>query len=158
DGITRLSDFGLASAAGRAPSSDELPYVAPEQTRGGRIDWRADLFSMAVVLWEALSGQRLFKADTDAATGSRIMLEPIPLPGQVASGIPTGFDELCAKALQREPGARFQSASEMARAVEVAARLSGGTGVASAADVAALVDFAAGRELAAMDEAITHWA
>src|SRR5262249_47289876 len=74
DGVARVLDFGIAKAVGRAQTTREgqlkgkLPYMAPEQVRGAPLDARADVYAISVVLWELLTGQRLFAREGEAAT------------------------------------------------------------------------------------------
>ncbi|MDH3728576.1 MAG: serine/threonine protein kinase, partial [Myxococcales bacterium] len=74
DGIARLTDFGVAKADVRMASTragqfkGKLSYMAPEQAASNETDQRSDLFSVGVILWESLTGRRLFKGDSNAAT------------------------------------------------------------------------------------------
>lgn len=89
DGVSRLTDFGVAKAEVRMSSTragqfkGKLSYMAPEQASTGNADQRSDLFSMGIVLWESLTGRRLFRGETNAATLSKILVDPIPLPSEV---------------------------------------------------------------------------
>lgn len=115
-----LLDFGVAHKRGDArslPSGLALgtaAYTAPEQLSGAPIDGRADVFSLAVVLLELVTGRRLFRRETDAATLLAIAEAPIPLSRQVGSGAPEAFDRVLARALERDPSLR-PSAAELAR-------------------------------------------
>src|SRR5690606_17329589 len=80
DGITRITDFGVARAASRLSATragqlkGKLAYMAPEQASGDEeVDRRADVFSSGVVLWEAMALKRLFKASNEAATLNRVL-------------------------------------------------------------------------------------
>jgi serine/threonine-protein kinase len=127
DGSSRLTDFGIARAASRigvtrdGSMKGKLAYMAPEQTKGDALDSRADLFSVGVVLWEALSGRRLFRGTTEAETLRRLLVEPIPPLADIAEVHPA-LSQACARALAREPEDRFGSAIEMIEALESAAR------------------------------------
>src|SRR5208282_5185293 len=74
DGVARVLDFGIAKAVGRATATRQgqikgkIAYMAPECFKGGEVSRSADIYSAAVVLWETLTGERLFKADTDSQT------------------------------------------------------------------------------------------
>jgi ABC-type branched-subunit amino acid transport system substrate-binding protein len=126
DGVTKLLDFGIASAAlaGTAQGvwseprtvTGKLAYMAPEQ-RAGRADRRSDLFAMGVVLWEMLSGRRMFDAEP-AELRRRLDAEPIPRLASARPEIDPELDELVARALDRDPAARFQTANEMRQAIE----------------------------------------
>ncbi len=133
DGCTRITDFGVARASSRLHTTREgamkgkLAYMAPEQTGGDNFDKRADLFSVTVVLWEALSSRRLFRGKTEAQTLRRLIHEPIPRLRDVVPNIHPALDELCHKGLKRDPGERFQTAEEMADELEAKAREAMGT-------------------------------
>jgi serine/threonine-protein kinase len=118
DGITKITDFGIALAAGRLASTrpdgtvkGKLQYLAPEQVGRKDIDRRADVFAAGIVLWECLSGQRLFTGATEAETLTRVVSEPIPPPSQLRPEIPSAVDEVCLQALERDPARRFPTAS-----------------------------------------------
>jgi serine/threonine-protein kinase len=131
DGVVRLTDFGVAKAEDRLTHTRDgqvkgkLAYMAPEQAVSGATDARSDLFSVGVILWECVTGQRLFRADTTAGTLNKLLREPIPAPSSVDPAL-APLDPLLAKALAREPNARFQTADELARAIEEVAPAVGG--------------------------------
>jgi len=142
DGIGRLTDFGVAKAEKRLTSTraghfkGKLAYMAPEQASTGHADQRSDLFAMGILLWESLTGRRLFRADNNAATLTKILQEPIPSVSELVPEL-APFDALLKRALTREPDERFQSAEEFADALEKLAREHGG--VASVRSVGAEV-------------------
>jgi serine/threonine protein kinase len=127
DGVARLTDFGIALAASRISASrpgmikGKPGYMAPEQARAGKVDRRADLWALGVMLWEAVAGRRLFVADTEAAIVLKVIEEPIPPLHQVLPGTPPEIDAICSRALQRDPNQRYASAREMAADIEHAA-------------------------------------
>ncbi len=139
DGLARISDFGVAKARGRMVSTrngevkGHLSYMAPEQLVGDEVDARADTFSTGVVLWEALTGRRLFYAESEAQTVYALLERPIVKPSAVAE-VPPAVDEVVMRALAREREARYESASAMADAIEASSTL------ASRGDVAAWVN------------------
>jgi serine/threonine-protein kinase len=169
DGCSRITDFGVARASSRIASTrtdrvkGKLAYMSPEQARGdGDIDRRSDVFAMGVILWEVLAGRRLFKAETEAKTMRRIMIEPIPRLSTVLADIHPALDDACARALERDPDRRFQSAAEMADGLERAARVAATSttndaGVASPREVAAYVQGALGQDIAAQRESVRAW-
>jgi eukaryotic-like serine/threonine-protein kinase len=152
DGIARLTDFGVAKAEVRLSTTREgqfkgkLAYMAPEHASSGDADQRSDLFSMAIILWECLTGSRLFRAENHAATLNKICLEPIPLPSSIDPQLEP-FDAVLAKGLARDPEQRYQSAEEFAEAIEHTAH--NWVGMAKQREVAQIV-----REYAA--EKIAH--
>lgn len=120
DGSVRIVDFGIAYAAERSQDTRDgavkgrYGYMAPEQMRGEPLDRRADVWSLGVVLREAITGKRLFARDTDAATIYAVTEQPLPSwPEQV----PTELREIADRALSRAPNERFASAREMGRAL-----------------------------------------
>ena len=124
DGHTKLVDFGIAKAALSSTETEvgvlkgKVAYMSPEQAMGGRIDQRADLFAMGIVLWELLARQRLMTGESAANTLHRLMNEPIPRVSQVVPNIDPELDAIVAKALEKDPQYRWQSAAEMRDALE----------------------------------------
>ena len=149
DGIARLTDFGVAKAEVRMASTragqfkGKLAYMAPEQASAGTTDQRSDLFSMGIILWESLTGRRLFKGENNAATLKKILSDPIPKPSALWEDL-VPYDELVLKALDREPESRFQSADEFVEAIE---NVAGRTGIANARDAAEFVKDLASEKL-----------
>jgi serine/threonine-protein kinase len=148
DGVTRVLDFGVAKATVRAQSTREgqlkgkLRYMAPEQLRGVEVTRTADVYSAGVVLWEALTGDRLFSADNDAALFGQVLEGVVVPPSQCAPTLPRQLDTPVLRALQRDPSMRFASARDMAIGLEAA--LPG----ASPHEVGAWVERLAGEALA----------
>ena len=127
DGIARLLDFGVAKAVERAQSTAEgqvkgkVRYMSPEQLRSGGVDRRSDIFSAAIVLWEALAGRSPYRNLELGTVVSEIMhFEPKP-PSLHAPNIPKALDEVVMRGLQRDPDQRFPTARDMAIALESAA-------------------------------------
>jgi serine/threonine-protein kinase len=119
--------------------------VSPEQIAGQTFDHRADIFSMGVVLWGALTGKRLFSGATVEDTLLQVCNKPIPPPSAEGAQSYPALDEVVLQALSRDPNARFESAEEMLTALgRVAAAHDG---LATSKDIAAWVREAAGAEL-----------
>lgn len=124
DGHTKLVDFGIAKAALSSTETEvgvlkgKVAYMSPEQAMGGRIDCRSDLFAMGIVLWELLARQRLMTGDNAANTLHKLMNEPIPRVAQAVPTIDPTLDMIVARALEKDPNLRFQSAVEMKDALE----------------------------------------
>jgi serine/threonine-protein kinase len=132
DGIARITDFGVAKAEVRLMSTTrqgqfkgKLAYMAPEHASTGDADQRSDLFSAGIILWECLTGRRLFRAENQAATLNKICIEPIPMPSAVDPDL-APFDPVLERALARDPADRYQTAEEFAEALESHADLLGG--------------------------------
>jgi len=127
-GGVKILDFGIARAAARARAQGEpgraprlagkLSYMSPELVRGQPIDHRTDLFSLGVVLWEMVAGERLFAADDDSETLRNVLTKPIAEPSRRRDGVPAMLDAIVAKAVERDPAARYQSAAELADALD----------------------------------------
>jgi serine/threonine-protein kinase len=131
DGIARLTDFGIALAASRISASrpgmikGKPAYMAPEQARASRVDRRADLWAVGVILWEALTGRRLFVADTEAGIVMKVIEGPISTARAFSPNVSPELDDVCLRALDRDPAKRYSSAREMAHALERAAAQAG---------------------------------
>jgi serine/threonine-protein kinase len=129
DGIARVADFGVAKATGRLQTTragqlkGKLAYMAPEQLSGAPLDRRVDVYAAGVVLWEALTGQRLFAREEEAETFRRILSHDPEPPSRLAPGVPAHLDAIALKALARDPRARFDTARDMAIALEEAVEL-----------------------------------
>ncbi|HEX8705280.1 MAG TPA: protein kinase, partial [Myxococcaceae bacterium] len=126
DGGVKVIDFGIAKAKGRLGRTavgmvkGTGGYMSPEQVRNRELDGRSDLFSSGVLLYEMLTGRRLFNAAGDAAMMLQIVEGEIPLPRSVNPNIPEALEAVVMKALARELPKRFASGREMAKAIEQA--------------------------------------
>lgn len=162
EGSSRLTDFGVARAAARYAITrsqvikGKIAYLSPEQATAGDIDRRSDLFSMGIVLWEVLTGRALFHGDTDAVTIARLLAQPIPSIRKFSPDVSPALDEVCARALARDPQKRFPTAAAMAEAIERAMRSSSG-GVASPGEVGRCVEDLLGADLTAQRDAVRAW-
>jgi eukaryotic-like serine/threonine-protein kinase len=123
-GAAKLTDFGLAldassaRASGAGTPAGTAWYMSPEQVRGvDVIDARSDIYSAGAVLYEALTGRKLFDVEGAFAI-MRCHVETKPArPGSLRSGIPAALDRAVAKALAKDPAARFQTSAEFRDAV-----------------------------------------
>jgi serine/threonine protein kinase len=129
-GGIKILDFGIAKAAALARPVDEgsgkhpklqghLGYLSPEQIRGTEVDRRSDLFSLGVVLWEMLTGQHLFAGKDEFETMRNVLLRPVPAPSRRRLRVPAALEEIVARALDRDPQSRYQSAGEMAEDLDL---------------------------------------
>jgi serine/threonine-protein kinase len=124
EGAVKLLDFGIAKARGSLGRTTAgmvkgtTGYMSPEQVRGEQLDGRSDVFCMGVVLFELLTGKRLFAAETETEEMERILAAPIPRPDALQRKIPSGLVEVVLKALARDRTQRFASARAMARALD----------------------------------------
>jgi serine/threonine protein kinase len=127
DGAVKLLDFGIAKALG-GDSADEgtksgtlkgkFAYMAPEQTVSNDIDRRIDIFATGIVLHEILTGRRLFKGDNDMQTIERVRRCEVTPPSLFNPLCPPQLDRIVLQALARNRDERYQSASEMADALD----------------------------------------
>ncbi len=151
DGVARVTDFGIAKIARRQANTEEgqlkgtLAYMAPEYLQGETIDRRFDVFGMGVVLWEAITGKRLFRGDHEAVTLQRVLSYHAPAVSSLVPQATPALDHVVAAAVEKKREDRFQTAAAMGAALETAAREAGL--VASHTDVAALVRAAVGADL-----------
>ena len=134
-GALKVADFGIAKAAfarGDITTTGTIigtvTYISPEQASGVEPDHRSDIYSLGVLVYEALVGRPPFKEDTDIATAlAHLNSEPPPLRS-IKAGIPRALDSAVLKALAKDPEDRYSSADEMRAALE-ASLDSGGTQV-----------------------------
>ena len=130
DGASRITDFGIAYAEARITSTrggqlkGKLPYMAPEQLEDGTVDRRTDVYAAGCVLWEMLSGQRLFGGSNEAAIACAVLAGPETSLRDVVTDVPEELNEACMMAL-RSIDSRFMSALAFVDAVEAAADASG---------------------------------
>jgi serine/threonine-protein kinase len=161
DGVARITDFGVARATSRLTSTrvgqlkGKLAYMAPEQAQGEVLDRRADVFSAGILVWETLAAKRLFKAENEAATLSRVMNEPIPDLRRVAPHLSRELSEVVKRALDRDRNKRYATAQQFAEAIEAAA--TGRDGVAPPQHVAQFVKDMIGQEIEQQREAVRAW-
>ncbi|MDB4933504.1 MAG: serine/threonine protein kinase [Labilithrix sp.] len=125
DGVARVTDFGIATSVGRLAQTrtdggvrGKLQYLAPEQIHRKKPDRRVDVWAAGLVLWECLTGRRLFDAGTEAETIAETLRASIPPPSTLRSDVPLGLDDVCLRALERDPARRFQTAADFADALE----------------------------------------
>ncbi|HMI88893.1 MAG TPA: serine/threonine-protein kinase [Polyangiaceae bacterium] len=148
DGVARLLDFGIAKAVGRLHTTRDgqlkgkLGYMAPEQLGARSVDRRTDIYAASVVLWEALTGERLFDGDDAAAIFGSVMQKKVPAPSSWATDLPAAIDAAVLSGLDREPSRRFARARDMATAIE------NGAPLARASEIADWVAQVGERELA----------
>jgi serine/threonine-protein kinase len=132
--VAKVVDFGIAkftdsqgpASATRTGSVLGTPYyMSPEQARGLRaVDHRSDLWSVGVMTYRCITGRLPFEGEAVGDVLVRLCTAPLPVPSEVAPDVPPGFDAWFARALAREPDARFQTAAELATSLALVCGLS----------------------------------
>ncbi len=118
-GGVKLVDFGIAKATNRFSHTStgmlkgKYGYMSPEQIKNLSLDARADVYSAGVVLWEMLTGRKLFRQASELEILQAITEQDTPPPSTVVSSVPPELDAVCLKALQRSRELRYQTAGEM---------------------------------------------
>lgn len=126
DGSVKLVDFGVAKALNMATASltnagglkGKLGYASPEQLLGKPVDHRTDLYSVGIVAHELLTGRRLFQGETDQESVELALSSTVYPPSRINPQVPPALDAIVLRALERDPANRFQSATELADALE----------------------------------------
>ncbi len=119
DGEVKLIDFGIAKAAGKAGKTQagilkgKFGYMSPEQVRGLPLDRRSDIFAVGIVLWELVTGERLFVGESDFSTLEKVRNVEIAPPSTYNKRIPEELEKIILKALSREVEDRYQSAMDL---------------------------------------------
>ncbi|MFH1018079.1 MAG: protein kinase [Pseudomonadota bacterium] len=123
-GEVKILDFGIAKASTVAGSTQagilkgKFSYMSPEQARGEDVDHRTDVFSSGIVLWELLTLESLYQAESDIKLLAQVR-EALPRdPSQVNSKVPKALSEIVLKALEKKARKRFQSAGEFVTALD----------------------------------------
>ncbi len=124
DGGVKIVDFGVAKAAHMASKTrsgvlkGKYSYMSPEQIRGKKMDGRADLFSLGVVMYETVTGRRLFKRESEVSTLDAVLHAQVPQPTRIDGTVPADVEAITMKALAPNPDERFQTAREMQLVIE----------------------------------------
>ena len=118
NGQVKLVDFGVARATEHAGPSlkvhGKISYMAPEKLRGQPGDRRSDIWSLGVVLWEALTLRRLFRGADERQTMQMVLDYPIPAPSAICKDVPADLDAIVMRALERDVEQRYGTAKELA--------------------------------------------
>jgi len=141
DGRVKILDFGLATLRGdpnpsalgaKSATASEITgagsilgsagYMSPEQVRGLPADHRSDIFAFGALLYEMLSGRRAFRAESAVETMNAILKEEPPDLSSIARGVPPLLDRIVRHCLEKQPEDRFQSARDVAFALEASAQ------------------------------------
>lgn len=123
-----LTDFGIAQIIGGTRYTvsgalmGTLNYMSPEQGLEGQCDARSDIYSLGIVLYEMLTGAPPYDAETPLAILMKHVNDPLPVPRKIDPDIPKPFERVVLRALAKRPQQRYQSAEEMAEALQKAAK------------------------------------
>lgn len=127
DGTAKITDFGIARLETSNLTVDGQfigtpNFMSPEQITGKVVDGRSDIFSLGVVLFTLLTGQRPFGGDTMHEVTLRIVQEPSPIPSTISEEIPAALNPIVLKCLEKNPERRFQTGGEVAKVLGALAR------------------------------------
>jgi len=121
NGEVKLMDFGIAKAAQRSTKTmagtvkGKVAYMSPEQARGKNLDGRSDLFALGIMLWEMLTGKRLFLGDSDFETLTNVLKSEAPAPSTLNSKVDAQLDAIILKALAKDRDERQKNVEEFTR-------------------------------------------
>lgn len=122
NGTMKLTDFGIARVVSGPATHVGRPmgtprYMAPEQWRGDAVDGRADVYAVGIILYELLTGRPTFVTHTPSELRDRVLHEEPALPSLVNRALPVAVNSIVRRAIAREPGDRYATADELARAL-----------------------------------------
>lgn len=124
DGTIKVMDFGIArfSRVDGKTLSDKtigsVHYISPEQARGDMTDERSDIYSVGVMLYEMLTGQKPYDGDNPVSIALKHMEEDPKAPREIVPAIPEALEEIVLHAMERDPAKRYQSAAEMIKDID----------------------------------------
>jgi eukaryotic-like serine/threonine-protein kinase len=124
DGSVRVTDFGIARARMRHHHTHgeelkgKLAYIAPEILNHAPLSAQVDIWGLGVVLWELLTGRRLFAGSSEGETVILVMSQSVPRPSEFRTNVPAELDRIVLRALQRDQNLRYRSARDLATDLE----------------------------------------
>ena len=137
DGIAKVTDFGIAKAVSNSTITafgttiGSVHYFSPEHARGGYTDAKSDLYSLGVVLYEMVTGEVPFNADTPVSVALKHMQEDPEEPIEINPKIPQAVNKIIMKAMQKDVNLRYQNATEMLKDLSLALKNPSGDFVVS---------------------------
>ena len=132
DGIVKMVDFGVAKAIGRAGGETtagqlkgKVPYMSPEQAKGGKVDRRTDIFAMGIVLYKLTTGLHPFLGDNDMLTMRNIITKGALPPRNLNPTFSPELEQVILKCLAKDPADRYPTMADLDRAIDRVLALSG---------------------------------
>ena len=128
DGDVKLCDFGIAKAASKVSRTEsgalkgKVPYMSPEQAWGRAVDHRSDIYSLGSVLFEMVTGRKLFQGDSDLNVLEKVRAGEVVAPSSLNPEVWPALDSVVLKSLALKPEDRYAEASEMLRDLEAVLR------------------------------------
>jgi serine/threonine protein kinase len=119
DGTAKVTDFGIARAVTSSTVTNtgsvigSVHYFSPEQARGGYIDEKSDLYSLGIVLYEMVTGRVPFEGESPISIALKHIQESVTPPAEIIDGVPAGLEQIIMKAIQKDPGSRYETAGQM---------------------------------------------
>jgi serine/threonine protein kinase len=119
DGVMKVTDFGIAKSTTSETITNtstimgSAHYISPEQAKGNFVDCRTDLYSLGVVLYEMVTGNLPFQADTAVTIALKHLQEEVVPPKSINSKVPDSLNQLILKSMEKDPVKRYESAKEM---------------------------------------------
>ena len=124
DGTIKVMDFGIAKSAleQACTATDQtigtVHYISPEQARGDKTDEKSDIYSVGVMFYEMLTGQKPFDSDKPVTVAVMQMKNTPKRPRAVNPNIPAGLEEIILRAMEKDPENRYQTAADMIKDIE----------------------------------------
>ena len=124
NGQVKVVDFGIAKALNSSTETrpgilkGKAAYMAPEQARGSKVDRRADLFAVGVMLWEIAAGHRMHRGEQQLTILQKLITGEIPRAAQASPDVHPRLAAIIDRALAERPDDRFSSAADLARELE----------------------------------------
>lgn len=123
EGEVKITDFGLAKAKSQVETTDpgivkgKFGYLSPEAAHGEQVDARTDIFAVGIMMWEMLTGERLFLGKTDLETLQLVRKNQTPPLSRYRSDVPPAYEAIIRRALETDINKRYQTAEELATAI-----------------------------------------
>lgn len=119
DGIVKVTDFGIAKASNSVTITNSnrimgsAHYFSPEQAKGSFVDFRTDIYSLGIVIYEMVTGRVPYDAESPVSVALKHIQEPVVPPKEIDGSIPDSLNKLILKAVEKEPIRRYQTMTDM---------------------------------------------